>query len=269
MSQVISDRLESLLWHFPVSAHLKALDFETEGCVRFFILSDQAASMFSSEREDKSPVGSRIILTKNLSFDSLNGCCSSFLMQSFLYFQGGDINPLLNALPATLELSVSSINGAEALVELLVAEIEDSRCGRSALVQRLTESLFIKTFREIVENGVVKSGLLAGMAHPQLRHALVAMHDTPTHDWTLDSLAKKSGLSKASFLQVFRQTLGMTPADYLQAWRVSLAQKALKSGKQLKQICGEVGYGSEQALSRAFKSRCGVSPILWRSLQAA
>ena len=37
----------------------------------------------------------------------------------------------------------------------------------------------------------------------------------------------------------------------------------------LKVVADEVGYGSEAALSRAFKAHCGLSPRAWKQQQAA
>ncbi len=45
---------------------------------------------------------------------------------------------------------------------------------------------------------------------------------------------------------------------------MSLTQQALREGRSLKMIAGEVGYGSEAALSRAFKAQTGVTPTEWR-----
>jgi AraC-like DNA-binding protein len=45
---------------------------------------------------------------------------------------------------------------------------------------------------------------------------------------------------------------------------VGLAQQALRQGRPLKRIADDVGYGSEAALSRAFKAHTGQSPREWR-----
>lgn len=58
--------------------------------------------------------------------------------------------------------------------------------------------------------------------------------------------------------------MGTTPGQYLQGWRVGLAQQALRQGRPLKRIADDVGYGSEAALSRAFKAHTGQSPREWR-----
>ena len=60
------------------------------------------------------------------------------------------------------------------------------------------------------------------------------------------------------------QTVDVTPGQYLQGWRVRLTQKALRRGRPLKMIATEVGYGSEAALSRAFRAQTGLSPREWK-----
>jgi AraC-like DNA-binding protein len=76
-------------------------------------------------------------------------------------------------------------------------------------------------------------------------------------------------MSRSVFADTFRDTIGCTPGAYLQSWRVSLAQQSLRRGRALKMIAIEVGYGSEAALSRAFKAHSGVTPRKWRQAQIA
>jgi AraC-like DNA-binding protein len=63
----------------------------------------------------------------------------------------------------------------------------------------------------------------------------------------------------------FRQTVGVTPFDYLADWRVGVAQTLLKQGKALKIVAPSVGYASSAALTRAFVQRVGLSPTEWMS----
>lgn len=56
-------------------------------------------------------------------------------------------------------------------------------------------------------------------------------------------------------MSLLRDTVGVTPGAYLQRWRIGLVQKALLAGRSIKLIAQEVGYGSEAALSRAFKAQ--------------
>ena len=89
------------------------------------------------------------------------------------------------------------------------------------------------------------------------------MHQEPERDWSVESLAAVAGMSRSVFANQFREAVGETPASYLQRWRVGLVQKWLKNGQPLRLIAEEAGYSSESALSRAFKSQCGLSPMAW------
>ena len=111
-----------------------------------------------------------------------------------------------------------------------------------ALVERLVEVVMIQILRQLMESDEVSGGLLSGLAHPRLRNALVAMHETPAKEWTLEELAGVAGMSRSVFATAFRETVGTTPGQYLQGWRVRLAQKALRRGRSLKVIATEVGY---------------------------
>lgn len=65
------------------------------------------------------------------------------------------------------------------------------------------------------------------------------------------------------------EAISHAPGQYLQGWRVGLAQQALRQGRPLKVVASDVGYGSEAALSRAFKAHSGMSPREWKRLHAA
>lgn len=184
-------------------------------------------------------------------------------------FEGGTQNPICAALPEVICLPLQGIHGAGEVLALLFEEAFTQRCGRSALVNRLFEVVMIQVLRQLMETGDVKGGMLAGLSHPRLRNAIVAMHEAPAQEWTLDALANAAGMSRTVFANSFRDALGMTPGQYLQGWRVGLAQQALRNGKPLKVVASDVGYGSEAALSRAFKAQLGASPREWKKAQQA
>ncbi|MBV2206417.1 MAG: AraC family transcriptional regulator [Pseudomonas sp.] len=190
--------------------------------------------------------------------------CEVDMVCANLTFEGGSANPIASALPDLVCLRLEAVWGAEPVLSLLFEEAFEQRCGRVALVERLLEVVMIQVLRQLMESGEVNGGLLSGLAHPRLRNALVAMHETPAKEWTLEELAGVAGMSRSVFATNFRETVGVTPGQYLQGWRVRLTQKALRRGRPLKMIATEVGYGSEAALSRAFRAQTGLSPRGWK-----
>lgn len=184
-------------------------------------------------------------------------------------FAHGAFNPLARALPEFVCLPLEALEGTAGLLEALFDEAFHPRCGRQAVVDRLFEVVLIRILRHLMQRNVVREGLLAGLAHPRLAPALVAMHASPAQAWTLDALARHAGMSRSAFAASFHATVGTTPMAHLAQWRLSLAQDALARGTALKRIATDVGYGSEAALSRAFKAQCGVSPRAWRQSRAS
>jgi AraC-like DNA-binding protein len=183
-------------------------------------------------------------------------------------FEGGPANPIGAALPPFVCLPLARLPACQPILDLLFHEAKSGNCGRQAMLDRLFEVVLIQILRVLMDQGQVEAGMLAGLGDERLRRALVAVHETPGRDWSLETLAREAGMSRTAFAVAFRDRVGLTPGSYLQRWRVGLAQKHLRQGRPLKLIATDVGYGSEAALSRAFRAQTGSSPGEWRRTDA-
>ena len=189
-----------------------------------------------------------------------------------LDFDGGAHHPLVQALPAFLALPIADVAGTEQTLALLFSETERVRCGQRLLADRLFEVLLLQLLRWLLDHpgeGSMPAGLLSGLAHPKLAHALTLIHEQPGHAWTLPALAQAAGMSRSAFAAEFRVALGVTPGAYLLAWRVSLAQGLLRRGQQVQQISDQLGYASAAAFTRAFAQAVGAPPRDWLKAQWA
>ncbi len=91
------------------------------------------------------------------------------------------------------------------------------------------------------------------------------MHDDPGRSWTLKMLAREAGYSRTVLVERFRDRVGTAPMTYLLKWRMQIAASLLAEGTQATaRVASAVGYGSEEAFSRAFKRCTGNSPAEWR-----
>lgn len=91
------------------------------------------------------------------------------------------------------------------------------------------------------------------------------MHDTPEQDWTLESLAKSVAMSRSVFAGRFKKLVGETPLTYLTNWRINRAQELLISEKvSIEEVAFRVGYQSEPAFNRLFKTKTGRTPGVYR-----
>lgn len=183
-----------------------------------------------------------------------------------LDFDGGDSHPLVRALPPLLALPLHEVEGLDHTLTLLFAEADRLRCGQRLLADRLFEVLVLQLLRWLLDHAgetELPPGLLTGLAQPRLARALVAVHERPGADWTLQSMAQQAGMSRSAFAAAFRAHVGQPPADYLVQWRMTIAQTLLRGGMPVKAAAEELGYGSASSFSRAFTQAAGLSPRAW------
>lgn len=177
---------------------------------------------------------------------------------------GGDANPLLTALPDRLVVDTREDPSIGPLLQALVGEAVAERCGSTSAVNRLGEVLIINLLRRQIERGATTPGLLAGLSDARLSRALVAMHDRPERDWRNSELAQQAGMSLSRFADLFVNKVGETPQSYLRRWRMILARQDILAGERIQSVARRLGYGSAEALSRAFNRHFGVSPMVVR-----
>jgi AraC-like DNA-binding protein len=174
---------------------------------------------------------------------------------------GGRDNPLFATLPNLIEMNLQDDPNLSMLVLLLKTEAEAQRCGVSGAINRLGEVLMIHILRRQIEQGSTEAGLLGGLADSRLSRAIVSIHEAPGKNWKNADLAEIAGLSMSRFAELFLQRVGETPQSYLRRWRMILAHQDIQRGDRIQSIAARYGYGSSEALSRAFQRQFGNNPI--------
>lgn len=158
---------------------------------------------------------------------------------------------LLESMPDVLVVG-NDATRLEGLARLLAAEAAGHAPGRQLALDRLSDVLFVAVLRHLIETGTVSRGLLAGLRDPRLARALGAVHADPGWPWTLQSLARVAGLSRSVFAERFRQTMGLSPGQYLTRARMDKARALLaEGGRSVASVAAEVGYESEAGFRRA------------------
>ncbi|WP_405855736.1 AraC family transcriptional regulator [Streptomyces sp. NBC_00090] len=177
-------------------------------------------------------------------------------------------HPLLHGLPGLIHLPARPGRAPElaAAVELLAAELRRPRLGTDAAVPALLDTLLLYILRiwfaeQADSAGPGASGWAAALGDPAVTAALHAMHRSPAAPWTVESLAAEAGLSRAPFARRFAALVGRPPLAYLTWWRMTLAERLLRTtDAPLRTVAEQVGYGTEFAFSAAFKRIHGSAP---------
>jgi AraC-like DNA-binding protein len=177
-------------------------------------------------------------------------------------------NPLLSALPRAIHAPRRDASDQVLvdLVKLALAESTAHRAGGEVALARLSELLFVEVVRRYVSTLPPEHvGWFAGLRDNGIGAALAKIHEKPAHGWSLEELARNVGMSRSVLAERFTHLVGLAPMQYLAQWRMQLAATMLSDTSMgLAEIADQVGYGSEAALSRAYKRWVGVAPADWR-----
>jgi AraC-like DNA-binding protein len=171
-------------------------------------------------------------------------------------------HPLTGNLPAQILMDAFVEQPALwPILELARGELDDAQPGSKVAVSRVCELLFIYMLRRFASQNPNLPGFVAAIQDRVTNKALQLIHERAGDNWTLDSLARASGLSRAAFSARFRRLDGIPPMEYLTNWRMHTARRLLQvPGAHVSAISRQVGYRSETGFSRAFKNHFNKSP---------
>ncbi|CAG1004856.1 HTH-type transcriptional regulator MtrA [Burkholderiales bacterium] len=201
------------------------------------------------------------------------GASGAQVVCGFLGCDARPFNPLVAALPRMIHVPGAAERDSwiTEFVRIAVAEASDKRPGGEAMLERLSEMMFVGVLRRYLEAlAPGQTGWLAGLRDRFVGRALALLHEQPTRKWTIEELGESVGLSRSALHDRFVELVGQPPIQYLAQWRMQLAsRKLVESTMNVAAIAQEVGYESEAAFNRAFRRTVGMPPAAWRRARAA
>lgn len=149
-------------------------------------------------------------------------------------------------------------------VSALATEAFEGEAGSDLVMARLSDALLVRALRHHGESGG-GSGWLSGLRDPYVAVALRLLHEDPARTWTLASLARAVGLSRAAFAARFTERVGQPAMQYLLSLRMQRARSMLRDQRAtVAAVATRVGYTSDVAFAAAFKREVGTTPGAYR-----
>ncbi|MEU9223963.1 GlxA family transcriptional regulator [Streptomyces massasporeus] len=158
---------------------------------------------------------------------------------------------------------ISTSAGVTAGIDLALALVEED-LGRDAA---LTIARHLVVFLRRPGNQAQFSAQLAAQtAHREpLRDVQRWITDHPDADLSVDTLADRARLSPRHFARAFRAETGMTPGRYVDRVRLEHARRLLEdTADGVEEIARTSGYGTPEAMRRAFVRTLGTPPAEYR-----
>ncbi|MEV4196134.1 GlxA family transcriptional regulator [Streptomyces toxytricini] len=158
---------------------------------------------------------------------------------------------------------VATSAGVTAGIDLALALVEEDH-GRQVA---LSIAQYLVVFLRRPGNQAQFSAQLAAQTalREPLREVQHWITEHPGEDLSVEALASRAGLSPRHFARAFQAETGVTPGRYVQRVRVEHARRLLEdSGEGVAQIARACGYGTPEALRRAFVKTLGQPPAEYR-----
>ncbi len=158
---------------------------------------------------------------------------------------------------------VATSAGVTAGIDLALALVEED-LGREVA---LTVARHLVVFLRRPGNQAQFSAQLAAQTarREPLREIQRYVTEHPSADLSVEALAARAALSPRHFARAFHAETGTTPGRYVDRVRLEHARRLLEdTGDSVEEISRTCGYGSPEAMRRAFVRTLGSSPAEYR-----
>lgn len=171
----------------------------------------------------------------------------------------------LTALPEILMLApAAESNEARwlaAALPLLIQSNTASAPGDEALCSHQISAMFTLAISNGLSDTLQNKSLLALALHPRVGTLIAQLCEAPERPWTVEEMAQRVFMSRASFAQLFRQLSATTPLAVLTSIRLQLAaQQLARDSAPVINIALAVGYASESSFHKAFLREFDCTP---------
>ncbi|WP_086386399.1 AraC family transcriptional regulator [Caballeronia sordidicola] len=158
-----------------------------------------------------------------------------------------------------------SVGDLASIVGIMRREADQAGPGALSIVSALCTALFAMMLRAHVALQPASVDILTLLASPRIGASVIAMLERPAEKWTIELLAERSAMSRATYTRAFSALSVDSPMVLLARIRMQLAGMLLsRTLKPIAEIADDVGYQSESAFSKKFKDAFGVGPGLFR-----
>jgi AraC family transcriptional regulator len=150
---------------------------------------------------------------------------------------------------------------------LVSALAEEARAGNPAglaCAESLAAAVVARLFRRDAEEAP-ESRAHSGLTTPGLRRVLERIAARLGEDLSLGELASESGLSLYHFVRSFKESVGLSPHQYILRKRIDRAQRLLReSDLPLAAIAAQCGFRTQSSFTTAFRRVQRMTPRAFR-----
>jgi len=153
-----------------------------------------------------------------------------------------------------------------ALVSEMTADLGDCSPAGTIYGEALANALAVYLVKRYAVRGITPSFYKGGLSSYRLKRVLDYIADNLETDISLFDLATIAGMSPHYFSELFKQTIGRSPHNYVLLQRIERAKQLLRDPKRSIIETGlEVGFQNPSHFARMFRKLEGTTPSMFRA----
>jgi len=149
----------------------------------------------------------------------------------------------------------------ESLGLTLLREMHSNQLGGRLCSESLANLFMIHLLRHYCAFEPKLRQYQGGLPVRKLRQAIDYIQTHLAEDISLEAIATELGMSRYYFCRLFKQSMGVSPHQYVIRCRIDLAKELLLQGQRsIADVALQVGFTSQSHFTKHFKRLVGVTP---------
>ena len=147
----------------------------------------------------------------------------------------------------------------------LTTELESNGLGSRLFADSLTTALSIHLLRNYASRQQTLTEQVGGLPQRKLQQAIAYMHDHLSENLSLAEIAGELDMSQYYFSRLFKQSMGISPYQYVMRLRIERAEYLLRTTSlAIAAIAQQVGFSNQNQLTIQFRKFTGTTPSNYR-----
>lgn len=154
----------------------------------------------------------------------------------------------------------------KALAERLIFTFTEDHKSKDIFVDLILKELIIRILQTKARKNLLENTSDYLCDH-RIAFAINYIKEHLTEKISIDKLVDKACMSKSHFFKVFKNTLGISPVDYITSERIKLSKKLIKNTNyQISEIAYKTGFNNPSYFNKQFKKHEHITPSQFKEI---